>query len=81
MKKYPPRASANSTTTATIQVRRDTWRSSDGVSLVVFGGGIIPEEDRQALAELGVSGIFTPGARMDEIVDWVRANVRRTPAL
>jgi len=43
MKKYPPRASANSTTTATIQVRRDTWRSSDGVSLVVFGGGTMQQ--------------------------------------
>jgi methylmalonyl-CoA mutase C-terminal domain/subunit len=56
-------------------------KESDASDIVVFGGGIIPEEDRQALAELGVSGIFTPGARMDQIVDWVRTNVRRAPAL
>jgi len=47
----------------------------DAADIVVFGGGIIPEEDRPALRELGVTGIFTPGATMAEIVDWVRDNV------
>jgi methylmalonyl-CoA mutase C-terminal domain/subunit len=45
--------------------------------IVVFGGGIIPDADRERLAELGVAGIFTPGASMAEIVDWVRAHVGR----
>jgi methylmalonyl-CoA mutase C-terminal domain/subunit len=56
-------------------------KDADADDIVVFGGGIIPEADRSQLAELGVTGIFTPGARMDEIVDWVRANVRRTATL
>ena len=43
--------------------------------IVVFGGGIIPEADRVELAELGVARVFTPGASMTEIVDWVRTNV------
>jgi len=43
--------------------------------IVVFGGGIIPDADRQALAEMGVAEVFTPGATMSEIVSWVRANV------
>jgi len=42
---------------------------------VLFGGGIIPEADRQALAEMGVAQVFTPGATMSEIVSWVRSNV------
>jgi methylmalonyl-CoA mutase C-terminal domain/subunit len=47
-----------------------------GVSdVVVFGGGIIPDGDIPELAESGVAKIFTPGATMDEIVAWVRANV------
>src|SRR5664280_3602614 len=47
-----------------------------GVSdVVVFGGGIIPDGDIPALEQLGVAKIFTPGATMDEIVAWVRANV------
>ena len=43
--------------------------------VVVFGGGIIPDEDLPELERLGVARIFTPGATTTEIVDWVRANV------
>jgi methylmalonyl-CoA mutase C-terminal domain/subunit len=43
--------------------------------VVVFGGGIIPDEDIPELEKLGVATIFTPGATTTEIVDWVRANV------
>jgi methylmalonyl-CoA mutase, C-terminal domain len=41
----------------------------------VFGGGIIPDADREALAKMGVAEVFTPGATMSDIVSWVRANV------
>ena len=41
--------------------------------IVVFGGGIVPEEDLPALAEMGVAKIFTPGATTTEITDWVAA--------
>ena len=44
--------------------------------VVVFGGGIIPEDDIPKLAEIGIRGIFRPGATTEEIVQWVRANVR-----
>ncbi len=40
--------------------------------IVVFGGGIVPEEDLAPLAELGVARIFTPGATTGEITSWVR---------
>jgi methylmalonyl-CoA mutase C-terminal domain/subunit len=43
---------------------------------VVFGGGIIPEDDISKLAQIGVRGIFRPGATTEEIVQWVRSNVR-----
>ena len=43
--------------------------------VVVFGGGIIPDEDIPELERLGVARIFTPGATTTEIVDWVRQNV------
>jgi methylmalonyl-CoA mutase C-terminal domain/subunit len=46
--------------------------------IVVFGGGIIPEADIAELERLGVRKVFTPGATMREIVDWVRANVGQT---
>jgi methylmalonyl-CoA mutase C-terminal domain/subunit len=38
--------------------------------VVVFGGGIIPELER-----IGVAKIFTPGASMEDIVEWVRTHV------
>jgi methylmalonyl-CoA mutase C-terminal domain/subunit len=39
--------------------------------IVVFGGGIVPEEDVAPLSEIGVAKIFTPGATTVEITDWV----------
>jgi methylmalonyl-CoA mutase C-terminal domain/subunit len=41
----------------------------------VFVGGIIPDEDVPVLKELGVAGIFGPGASSDSIVRAVRASV------
>jgi methylmalonyl-CoA mutase C-terminal domain/subunit len=43
--------------------------------VVVFGGGIIPDPDIPELERAGVAKVFTPGATMDEVVDWVQANV------
>ena len=43
--------------------------------VVVFGGGIIPDDDVRRLRDAGVKGIFTPGTPLSEIIEWVRANV------
>jgi len=43
--------------------------------VLVFGGGIVPPEDVETLRSQGVAAVFTPGAPMAGIVDWVRANV------
>ncbi len=48
-------------------------RSADDV--IVFGGGIIPEDDIAELKTMGVAQVFTPGARTSEIVEWVRGHV------
>jgi methylmalonyl-CoA mutase C-terminal domain/subunit len=55
------------------QFRRvvELLREADATDIIVFGGGIIPDEDRPALAALGVTGIFTPGAATADIVDWL----------
>jgi methylmalonyl-CoA mutase C-terminal domain/subunit len=39
--------------------------------VLVFAGGIIPEADMPQLAEAGVQRIFTPGAPLGEITDWL----------
>jgi methylmalonyl-CoA mutase, C-terminal domain len=51
-------------------------RRRGGGEKLVFGGGIIPDEDAPALARAGVAKVFTPGASTQEIVDWIRANLR-----
>ena len=43
----------------------------DASDIVVFGGGIIPEEDIPVLEEMGVRKVFTPGATTTEITGWV----------
>ena len=43
--------------------------------IVVFGGGIIPDEDIEPLHEAGLAGIFTPGAPLSEITEWVDNNI------
>jgi len=43
--------------------------------VTVFGGGIIPDADIAELERMGVAKIFTPGATMHEIVDWVRGTL------
>ncbi len=44
--------------------------------VAVFGGGIIPDDDAAKLKQQGVKEIFTPGASTDDIVKWVRENVK-----
>jgi methylmalonyl-CoA mutase C-terminal domain/subunit len=51
-------------------------RARGGGDIPIFGGGIIPDEDRSALEQAGVGAIFTPGATTQEIVDWIRTTIR-----
>lgn len=53
----------------------DLLRERGAGNIVVFAGGIIPEEDIAALKQAGIAEIFTPGASLQAIVEWVRANV------
>ncbi|HEU5451419.1 MAG TPA: cobalamin B12-binding domain-containing protein [Terriglobales bacterium] len=47
----------------------------DDVLLLV--GGIIPDQDVPALKKAGVGGIFQPGTAMDDIVNFIRENVKK----
>lgn len=51
-------------------------KARDAEDIVVFGGGIIPEDDIPQLEKLGVAKVFTPGATTTEIVAWVNGNVK-----
>jgi len=43
--------------------------------VIVVAGGIIPEDDRPALEEMGVKWIFGPGTTTSEIVEFIRGAV------
>src|SRR6201985_2891441 len=47
-------------------------KEQNATDIVVFGGGIVPDEDIAELSRMGVARIFTPGAPTSEIIDWVR---------
>jgi methylmalonyl-CoA mutase C-terminal domain/subunit len=51
-------------------------REKGAEDIAVFGGGIIPQEDITALKALGVKELFTPGTSTQDIVRFVRENIR-----
>jgi methylmalonyl-CoA mutase C-terminal domain/subunit len=44
--------------------------------ITVIGGGIIPDQDFQKLYDAGIKEIFTPGATLDSILDWIKNNLK-----
>ncbi len=48
-------------------------QNADDISVV--GGGIFPVEDIPWLKSLGVKEIFEPGAKLQDIVEWIGANI------
>jgi len=48
--------------------------------VVLFAGGIIPDDDRKRLGKIGFQGIFGPGASTHDIIDWVRGNAPKRGA-
>lgn len=55
----------------------DKLRENDMEDILVVGGGIIPEEDIPRLNEAGIGGIFGPGATLDDIIRFIKENVKR----
>jgi len=53
----------------------DLLKARSAQDIVLFGGGIIPEDDVTALEAMGVAMVFTPGTPMADIVAWVREHV------
>ena len=55
----------------------DLLKAKDATDILVFGGGIIPDDDIPVLEEMGVARIFTPGTTTHEIVQWVQDHITR----
>ncbi|GAB4318770.1 MAG: cobalamin-dependent protein [Phototrophicales bacterium] len=56
---------------------REVMNQNDLQDVPIILGGIIPEEDKPALAEYGVKGVFGPGTSMQEIIDTITKIVNR----
>ena len=54
----------------------EALRARGAGEIVVFGGGIVPDEDVVALAKLGVAAIFKPGTSTADIVAWIERDLR-----
>ncbi len=48
--------------------------------ILVFGGGVIPEEDIPFLKSKGIAEVFGPGTPTSKTIEFIRANVRRSLA-
>ncbi len=46
--------------------------------VLLFAGGIIPQDDVPKVKELGFTGVFGPGTNTNDIIEFVRANVRES---
>ena len=46
-------------------------------NVLVLGGGIIPEDVASKLKKEGIAGVFGPGTHCDEIVEFIKKNVKR----
>ena len=45
------------------------------IAVLIIGGGIIPEEEAHILKQKGISEIFGPGSRTEDIATFIRKNV------
>jgi methylmalonyl-CoA mutase C-terminal domain/subunit len=51
-------------------------KENDMGDVLVFGGGVVPDDDIKELKKTGVAQIFTPGTPLEETIKWVRDNVK-----
>lgn len=50
-------------------------KEQGGEGILLFGGGIIPDEDVDELKKIGVAQLYTPGAATTEIIEWLKQAV------
>jgi methylmalonyl-CoA mutase, C-terminal domain len=52
-------------------------REQGGGDILVFAGGIIPDEDLEFCREVGIRAVFTPGTPIETAIQFLQENVRR----
>lgn len=51
-------------------------KEKNAQEIVVFGGGIIPEDDVKYLKSIGVAELFLPGTPLETIINWAKENIK-----
>ncbi|MGA1847852.1 MAG: cobalamin B12-binding domain-containing protein [Thermoplasmatota archaeon] len=54
----------------------DILKANNMEDVLVVGGGIIPESDMPALRESGIKGVFGPGTPLEDIIKFIKENVK-----
>ena len=54
----------------------DLMKQNKMDDVLVLVGGIIPDQDIEALKKIGVAGVFQPGTPMEEIVTFIKNNAK-----
>jgi methylmalonyl-CoA mutase, C-terminal domain len=54
----------------------ELMREKEMEDVILFGGGIIPEDDTPKLKEFGVGEVFLPGTSTEDIIKYIRENVK-----
>ena len=57
----------------------DELKKRKATDIIVFGGGIIPDDDVAELKKQGVAELFTPGTPLQDIVAWLRKRFPEGP--
>ena len=52
-------------------------KEKDAADILVFGGGVIPDDDIPGLKAKGILEIFTPGTSTVDVIEFIRANVKQ----
>jgi len=55
----------------------DILRKEDAEDIIVFAGGVIPEDDIPNLKSLGIKEIFTPGTSSEKIIEFIENNASK----
>ena len=53
----------------------DVLKAKKATDIILFGGGIIPDDDKAELEKLGVSKIFTPGAPTEDAIQYLKREI------
>ncbi len=53
----------------------DEMKRKGATDMLLFGGGIIPDDDKEALEKMGVAKVFTPGAPTEEAIQFLRRTI------